>query len=364
MFATRSFLRSIIPKHRTFLSRVFFSSSVKYLSTFSGSAMRAIRIHKTGGPEVLTLDEKVDCPSPNDKEILVAVAAAGVNYIDTYHRTGLYTLPLPAIIGREGSGVVEAVGKDVKGFKAGDRVAFLSQGAYAEKTVMPADSAVVIPEDMSLNEAAAIMLQGLTAHYLVTSTYPVKKGDYVLIHAGAGGTGGLLIQMAKLRGGIVITTVSSSEKAEIAKTAGADHIINYTTQNFQEEVKKITGGKGCEVVYDGVGKSTWEQSMKSLKKRGYLVLFGNASGAVPPINPLVLLQNGSLFLTRPTLYDYIAEKDEFTGRCKELFGWFKDRQVTVRIAAEFELSKAAEAHKFLEARLALGKVLLIVNSKL
>jgi len=225
------------------------------------------------------------------------------------------------------------------------------------------DQAFVLPQEVDLKDAAAVLLQGLTAHYLVTSTYPVQKGDLVLVHAGAGGTGGLLIQMAKLRGATVITTVSNAEKEAIAKEAGADHVINYTTSDFHEAVTKITEGKGCNVVYDGVGKATWEQSLKSLKKRGYLVLFGNASGPVPPINPLLLTQNGSIFVTRPTLFDYVIG-DEYVTRCTELFRWINEKKLTIRIAKEFDLDQAADAHRFLEGRRALGKVLLIVNSKL
>jgi len=325
--------------------------------------MKAIRIHKTGGPDVLKLDE-ISIPEPGDKEVLVNVAAAGVNYIDTYHRTGLYPLSLPAVIGREGSGVIEKVGKNVKDWKVGEKVAFLSGGAYAEKVLISNHHLTRIPKDVSLREAAAVLLQGLTAHYLACSTYPLKEKDFALVHAGAGGTGALLIQIAKIRGAIVITTVSNAEKAKVAKAAGADYIINYTTEDFEEKVKKITEGKGVQVVYDGVGASTWEKSMKSLAKRGYLVLFGNASGPVPAITPLSLTQHGSIFVTRPTLFDYIVTPDEFQARCKDLFQWISQKKLITRIAKEFDLQDAGEAHKHLEGRNALGKVLLIVNSKL
>jgi len=338
----------------------------RYYASKSGvqSSMRAVRIHETGGPEVLKLDEKIPTPKNGDKEVLVEVAVSGVNYIDTYHRNGLYSLPLPVIIGREAAGVVASVGKDVKHLAVGDRVAFVSPYSYAEYVSVAADQAHKLPKELDFKNGAASMLQGLTAHYLVTNSYPIKKGDFVLVHAGAGGTGGLLIQMAKIRGATVLTTVSTEEKAKIAKEAGADIVINYTTENFVEAVKKATDGKGVHAVYDGVGKSTWEDSIKSLRKRGFLVLFGNASGPVPPINPLLLTSSGSIFVTRPTLVDHIADPEEAAGRVSELFGWIKDKKVNIRVAAEFELAKAKEAHEFLEGRKALGKILLIVNPKL
>jgi len=272
---------------------------------------------------------------------------------------------MPAIIGREGSGRVASVGKDVKEFKVGSPVAFcLVQGTYAEKTVVAADKAIPVPEGMSLADAAAAPLQGLTAHYLVTASYPIKKGDTVLVHAGAGGTGGLIIQMAKILGATVITTVSNAEKAAIAKEHGADFVINYATSDFLEEVKKITDGKGVHAVYDGVGKNTWEKSMNCLRRRGFLVLFGNASGPVPPIDPLLLSKHGSLSVTRPSLVDFISDQEEFKSRCKDLYGWISAGKLKVSIAKIFPMDKADESHRYLEGRKALGKILIAVNSKL
>jgi len=326
--------------------------------------MRAVRIHQPGGSSALQLDLDVPTPKVGPKEVLIELAVAGVNYIDTYHRTGLYPLPLPAIIGREGAGVVASVGSEVKGFEVGDRVACITAHAYADYVAVAADQVHHLPKELDFKVGCASLLQGLTAHYLITSTYPVQKGDYVLVHAGAGGTGALLIQMAKLKGATVITTVSTKEKGDIAKEAGADVIINYTTENFMEIARKVTDGQGVHVVYDGVGKNTWENSLKSLRKRGYLVLFGNASGPVPPFNPLLLSQNGSLFVTRPTLFDYIADPKEYALRINDLWDWIKSKKVTIRIGGEYDLSQASEAHDFLESRAALGKVLLLVNSKL
>jgi len=246
----------------------------------------------------------------------------------------------------------------------GDRVAFFDQGGYAEYVSVGEDKVVTVPEGLSLKDAAAVFLQGLTAHYLAVSTYPIKKGDVVLVHAGAGGTGALLIQVAKIRGATVITTVSTEDKAKVARAAGADHVIIYTKQDFHEEVMKITDKKGVHCVYDGVGKNTWEKSMKSLRPLGMLCLFGNSSGPVPPVDPLVLMRSGSLFMTRPTLANYIASYDQLTERTKELFDWIKTGKLQIRIAKEFDLSQPGEAHKYLESRAAEGKVLLIINSSL
>jgi NADPH2:quinone reductase len=268
------------------------------------------------------------------------------------------------VIGREGAGKVAAIGSDVKSVKIGDRVTFFEQGTYAEYTAVNESKLVSIPEKLSYKDAAASFLQGLTAHYLAVSTYPIKAKDTVLVHAGAGGTGGLLIQMAKLRGARVITTVSTEEKAKEAKSLGADEVILYSKQNFLEEVKKLTNQKGLNCVYDGVGKATWENSMKCLRSLGTLVLFGNASGPVPPIDPLVLMKNGSLFLTRPTLNNYIETPEDLKWRAGELFDWMGDNKVRVRIAKEFDLTEASAAHEFLELRKADGKVVLRVNEKL
>lgn len=323
--------------------------------------MQAVRIHQTGGPEVLKFETNVDKPQPQAHQVLVKIAAAGVNYIDTYHRTGMYPLTLPSVLGREGAGVVEAVGQEVKHVQVGDRVAFFAEGGYAQYTAIPADKVAIVPNHVSLRDAAAVTLQGLTAHYLVYSTYPVKPHDTVLVHAGAGGTGGLIIQLAKLRGATVICTVSTPEKAAAVKELGADHVILYTQCDFQTEVMKLTQNKGVEVVYDGVGASTWEGSLKSLKKRGYLVLFGNASGKVPPIDPLLLTKHGSAFVTRPTLADYLLDHEELESRARDLFEAMGQNKLKIRIAKEYKLEEADQAHNFLTSRGALGKILLIPN---
>lgn len=321
--------------------------------------MHAVRIHQHGGTEVMQYEEKLEIGSPKSNEVLIKIEAIGVNFIDTYHRTGLYPVKLPFILGREAAGVLEKVGEEVKNFQVGDRVVFFAENAYAEYTVLPASKVVLLPQHISPKIAAASYLQGLTAHYLTNSTYPVQQDDWVLVHAGAGGTGGLVIEMAKIRGAKVIATVSSQEKADIVTKLGADHAVLYTQTDFLEEVKRITGGKGVNVVYDGVGLSTWEKSLKSLKPRGMLVLFGNASGAVPAIDPLLLSKHGSLFITRPTLVDYVALPGELEARCKDLFEWIQQEKVTIRIAQEFPLSKAAEAHDLLTSRKVAGKILLI-----
>jgi len=320
-------------------------------------------VHVPGGADVLKFEE-APVPEVGAKDVLVQIAYTGLNFIDTYQRSGLYEMKAPFIIGREGAGKVVSIGSDVKSVKVGDRVTFFEQGTYAEYTAVNESKVVHIPQGLSYKDAAASLLQGLTAHYLAVSTYPIKANDNVLVHAGAGGTGGLLIQVAKLRGGRVITTVSTEEKAKEAKSLGADDVILYTKQNFQEEVMKLTNKKGVQCVYDGVGKQTWEGSMKCLKSLGMLVLFGNASGPVPPIDPLVLMKNGSLFLTRPTLNNYIETPDALKWRAGELFDWISSRQVRVRIAKEFPLNEASAAHQFLESRKADGKVLLSVNPNL
>lgn len=317
--------------------------------------MQAITVPKQG--EDMVVEAKADVPTINSNQILVKVSYAGINYIDTYQKSGLYPLPAPHILGREGSGVVQAIGKDVCDWKVGENVAFLAQGSYAQYVAINASAGIKVPDKVSLQDACASLLQGLTAHYLTTSTYPLKKGDVCLIHAGAGGTGRLMIQMAKILGATVITTCSSS-KMDVAKSAGADYVIDYTKDDFQKEVKKITEGKGVHVVYDGVGKSTWEQSLFSLRRRGLLVLFGNASGPVPPLNPLLLSKNGSLFVTRPTLADHVADPAEKKQRCDELFGWIKDGKVKITVAKTLPLAEAAEAHKLLTGRTVAGKIVL------
>lgn len=323
--------------------------------------MNAISITKHGSADELKLSQ-VPLPKVGPKDVLVRVAAAGVNFIDTYHRTGLYAVPLPYTIGREAAGIVDSVGAEVAHIKVGQRVAFagVGSGSYAQYVSVPAEKVAVVNDQVDLKVAAGVLLQGLTAHYLLTSSYKVKEGDTILIHAAAGGTGGLLVQIAKnVLKARVIATVGSAEKAEIVKQLGVDHIINYSTHNFQEEVMKLTNGKGVQAVYDGVGKSTWEGSLKSVAARGSLIFFGNASGPVPAVDPLLLTKQGSIYLTRPSLVDFLATREELEWRCSELFSWIATNKVNFRIAKEFPLAEAAEAHKFLESRQALGKILLI-----
>jgi NADPH2:quinone reductase len=321
--------------------------------------MFAVRIHEVGGPEVLRYEE-VETPSPKAGQVRVKLHAIGMNFIDTYHRTGLYKLPLPAILGREGAGVVDAVGDDVTDFQVGDRVAFmLDAPSYAEYAVVPAARLVQVPENVSFEDAAAVVLQGMTAHYLCFSTYPLKQGDWCLIHAAAGGAGQLTVQAAKIAGANVIGTVSTEEKAKVAKEAGCDEVILYTQTDFVTEVKRLTNNKGVPVVYDSVGKDTYEGSMNCLSPRGYLVLWGNASGAVPPIDPLMLMSKGSLFMTRPTLGNYIATRQELEWRAADVFHWLETGKMRVRIDKKFSLKDAPEAHQYMESRASMGKLLLV-----
>ncbi len=321
--------------------------------------MKAIRIHEYGGPEVMRLEE-IDVPRPGAGEVLVRVEAVGVNFIDVYQRTGLYQTPLPYGLGLEAAGTIEAVGQGVTEFQVGDRVGWAAQpGSYAEYTIVPVERAVPIPPDVTARQAAAVLLQGMTAHYLVHSTYPLKAGEWALIHAAAGGVGLLLVQMAKRLGATVIGTVGNEAKAELARAAGADHVIIYTRQEFQPEVRRLTGGQGVHVVYDSVGKSTFEGSLDSLRLRGYMVTFGNASGPVPPIAPLVLNQKGGLFLTRPSLVHYTATRDELLRRADDVLGWVASGELKLRIEHVYPLAEAAQAHRDLEARRTTGKVLLI-----
>ena len=322
--------------------------------------MKAVRISEYGGPSALTYED-VAVPTCGPTQVLVRIHHAGINYIDTYHRTGLYPNPLPLIIGREGAGVVVQAGADVKGLQVGQTVCFFAQGAYAEYVAVEQSAVVALPPGISTAMAAAAYLQGLTAHYLTTTTFPTKKGDVVLVHAAAGGTGALVVQMAKLRGATVIGTVGSEAKAEVARKAGCDHVINYASDDFLVEVRKLTNGAGVHCAYDGVGAATWERSLKSLRKLGLLVLFGNASGPVPPINPLDLLKHGSLFLTRPTLADYIADRAALESRTKDLFGWLAEGKVTLTIAKTLPLSEAREAHELLESRGMSGKLVLEIT---
>lgn len=321
--------------------------------------MFAVRIHDIGGPDVLQYDE-IETPTPVAGQVRIKLHAIGINFIDTYHRTGLYKLPLPAILGREGAGVVDAVGENVTGVKVGDRVAFvLDAPSYADYAIVPAARAVHIPDAVSFDDAAAVLLQGLTAHYLCYSTYPLKPGEWCLIHAAAGGAGQLTVQVAKIAGANVIGTVSTEEKAQVAKEAGCDEIILYTQTDFVPEVKRITNNRGVPVVYDSVGKDTFEGSLNCLSPRGYLVLWGNASGATPPIDPLTLMGKGSLYLTRPTLGSYIATPQEYAWRANDLFQWIAEGKLRVRIDKKFALRDAPDAHRYLESRAAMGKILLI-----
>jgi len=320
--------------------------------------MKAIRIHETGGPEVLRLED-LPTPAPDAGQALVRLEAAGVNFIDTYQRTGLYEVALPAIIGQEAVGVVEAVGPGVADVAAGDRVAWTGVlGAYAEQAVVPADRLVFVPEDVPLRVAAAALLQGMTAHYLSWSTCPLMPGDECLVHAAAGGVGLLLCQIAKMRGARVIGTVGTAEKEALAREAGADEVIRYTELDFEAEVKRLTDGRGVRVVYDSVGRDTFEKSLRCLAPRGMLVLFGASSGPVPPFDPQVLNRNGSLFLTRPTLGHYTATREELLQRGDQVLGWARDGSLRVRIGLELPLAEAAEAHRRLEGRATTGKVLL------
>jgi len=323
--------------------------------------MTAIRCHKHGDASVLTVDNEVNIPNCNTNSVIIKVAAAGVNYIDTYQRSGLYKVDLPFILGREGAGTVVFIGSEVKNVNIGDRVGFLVEGGYGEYVVVPHNRLINIPNNMSIQLAAAALLQGLTAHYLTTSTYQVKQGDVVLVHAGAGGCGQLLIQMCKMKGARVLTTVGSKEKAEIANTAGADEIILYKEKNFYDEIMRLTETRGVNVVYDGVGKDTYLNSLKSLSPLGHLVLFGNSSGKVPPIDPLDLCNAGSISLTRPNLKDYIASPAALNARSKDLFNWINSGKVKLCISKTFPLSEATSAHRYLESRESAGKILLIVD---
>ncbi len=320
--------------------------------------MRAIRVHEYGGPEVLR-PEEVPLPEPGPGEARVRLQAIGVNFIDIYHRTGLYPNPRPFTPGIEGAGIVEAVGPDVTEVRVGDRVAYaLSLGAYAEYAVVPAWKLVPLPEGMDSLTAAAAMVQGLTAHYLTHSTRALGPGDTVLVHAAAGGTGRLIVQMAKLRGARVIGTVSTEEKARRAREAGADEVILYTQSDFEAEVKRLTDGRGVDVVYDSVGQATFEKSLNCLKPRGYMVLFGQSSGPVPPLDPLLLSTKGSLFLTRPHLMHYAQTRAELLERARDLFQWIQQGRVTLHIERVLALEEAAQAHRLLVERRSVGKLLL------
>lgn len=321
--------------------------------------MKAIVVETCGAPEMMVYRD-AERPQPKAGEALVKLEAIGLNFIDIYHRTGLYPLPRPFIPGMEAAGVIEAIGEGVTEVKAGDRVAYaMYSGAYAEYSTVPAWKLVHVPSNVSAEQAAAAMLQGMTAHYLITSVYPLKAGETALIHAAAGGVGLLLIQMVKNIGARVIGTVSTTAKADLARAAGADEVILYTEQDFETETRRLTGGKGVAVVYDSVGQDTFLKSLNCLAPRGMLALFGQSSGAVPPFDPGLLAQKGSLFLTRPSLAHYAATREELLWRADEIFKWIGTGKLHLRIEKTFPLADAAEAHRQLEGRKTTGKVVLI-----
>lgn len=320
--------------------------------------MHAVRVHAHGNAKDALKYEEIPRPKPSAGELLIKNHYIGVNFIDTYQRSGLYKIPLPATLGREGVGIVEEIGDGVQGFNVGERVCYLSGASYAEFTVIPVGKALKVPAEVDSRSALALLLQGLTAHYLACSTYPLKAGDTALVWAAAGGVGQLLVQIAKLRGARVIGTVSTDDKAAIVKSLGADEVIIYTKQNVEAEVKRITEARGVQVAYDSTGKDTWETSFKCLAPLGYLVLFGNASGPVPPIDPLIL-SDKCLFLTRPALGPYVATPAALQARYADLMEWLKTSKLKVSVGAEFALSKASEAHEALESKATTGKVLLV-----
>lgn len=326
---------------------------------FGGIVMKAVRVHKCGGSEALVLEE-LPLPEPGPGQARVRVKAAGLNYIDVYQRTGLYPLGTPFTPGQEGAGVVDAVGEGVAEVQVGDRVAYaMAAGSYAEYAVVPAWRLVRLPGDVSFETGAAIMLQGMTAHYLSHSTFPLREGHRILAHAAAGGVGLLLVQIAKKRGATVYGTVGTQEKARLVRDAGADAAILYTEVDFAEEVRRLSGGEGVHVVYDSVGQATFEKSLKCLAPRGYLVSFGQSSGKLPPVDTQVLSAHGSLFLTRPTLAHYTLTREELTGRAGDLFAWIAGGQLQIRIDSTFPLERAADAHRRIESRQSAGKILLI-----
>jgi NADPH:quinone reductase len=321
--------------------------------------MKAVQVKQVGGPEAMELVE-LPVPQPKTNEAVVKLAASGVNFIDVYFREGRYKAPLPFVLGQEGAGVVTAVGGEVKSVKVGDRVAWTGLlGSHAEYAAVPAERLVPIPQGVSEQQAAAAMLQGMTAHYLSHDTYPLKKGETALIHAAAGGVGLLLVQMAHNIGARVIATVSTEEKAKLARGAGADEVILYTQANFETETKRLTGGKGVDVVYDSVGKTTFEKGLNVLRPRGTMVLFGGSSGAVPPFDLVALSQKGSLYVTRPTLANYIATREELVARSSAVFGMITAGKLKLRIEHTYPLAEVQRAHRDLEGRKTTGKLLLI-----
>jgi NADPH2:quinone reductase len=322
--------------------------------------MKAIRVLELGGPEVLKLEEIPD-PKPGPGEAVVRVEAAGINFIDVYHRTGLYKVAaLPFTLGQEGAGTVESVGEGVSEVATGDRVAWTNvPGSYAEKVLVPVAKLVPLPAGVSSRQGAAAMLQGMTAHYLACSTYPLKAGDTCLVHAAAGGVGLLLCQIAKLRGARVLGTTSNEEKAALAREAGADEVILYTEKDFAVEAKRLTGGKGVQVIYDSVGQTTFLKGLDCLAPRGMMVTFGQSSGSVPAFEPSILNAKGSLYVTRPSLGHYIATREELLARAGDVLGWIRDGKLTLRAEHDYPLAQAADAQRALEGRKTTGKVLLI-----
>ncbi len=321
--------------------------------------MKTIHVKEPGGPEKMQLTE-VPKPQPGPKQALVRMAAIGVNFIDIYFRTGLYKADLPIVLGNEGAGTVEAVGPEVTEVAVGDRVAWaMSRGCYGEYAVVPSAMLVRIPAGLDFQKAAAAMLQGMTAHYLTHSTYPLKAGDSCVVHAAAGGTGALIVQMAKMAGARVFGTVSTEQKAQVAREAGADETILYTKQDFEAEVKRLTAGRGVDVVYDSVGKTTFDKSLNSLRPRGVLALFGQSSGPVPPFDLNILNGKGSLFVTRPSLGHHLLTREELQGRAGDVLNWVAAGKLKLRIDRTYPLAEAAAAHRDLEGRKTAGKLLLI-----
>jgi len=319
---------------------------------------KAVRYHKQGGPEVLQLDD-VQVGDPGAGQVRIRHTAIGVNFVDTYQRSGLYPMQLPAVAGNEGAGVVEALGAGVTDLKAGDRITYTGlPGSYCEQRLVPADRMVKLPQGITEEQAASMLLKGLTVHYLIFSTYPVKKGETVLWHAAAGGVGLIACQWLKALGVTTIATAGSADKMALAKAHGADHVINYSTDNFAAKVKEITGGKGVPVVYDGVGKTTWDGSLDCLRPRGLMVTFGNASGPVPPVNLGILSSKGSLYVTRPTLATHIASRADLVERSNALFEIVKSGKVKIETTKKYKLADAAQAHRDLESRKTTGSVIL------
>lgn len=321
--------------------------------------MKAVRIEQFGGLEALRIQD-IPLPEPGEGEARVKIEVIGVNFLDIYQRIGRYQGSLPFTLGQEAAGIVDAVGPNVMDVRPGDRVAYaMVQGSYAEYTIVPARKLVPIPNSFDASQAVAAMVQGLTAHYLTFSTYALKAGETALVHAAGGGTGGLLVQVAKRRGARVIGTVSTEEKAKLAREAGADEVILYTQTDFEAEVKRLTDNRGVDVVYDSVGKDTFDKSLNCLRRRGYMVLYGASSGAVPPIDPQILNTKGSIYLTRPYIGHYTADRIELLGRMNDLFHWMAAGELKVRIDKAFPLADVAEAHRYLEDRQSKGKVLLV-----